>query len=362
MSRSPTVLFHRSLAQNSTYVLREETMSLITRRQSLALLGAVSLSGLAAPAIAQSRKINVGALRFTSHAASFTALYRGYFEDVGLDVNLVFFDAAQPMAIAIASGDVDFGVTAVSGGLISLAQKGAVKVFGGAAKEEPGTSGQKILVSNAAYESGVRTPADLNGKRFGISQAGSSFHYMGSKIAATEGIDMQYTPLQSVGNIIGSLRSGQIDAWAIVPHIASQLTASGAAHEIAKVSDYLPDYQLTTLFTSPRLISEERALVEAFLAAFNLGVDDFNAALVDNTLGDDGRDSMVEIIHQHVYSDQPIKQATGPIIAGSMRLASGSCLGAASLRDQLDWFRSENLIDQDVTYETVIDDSFVPQC
>ena len=40
--------------------------------------------------------------------------------------------SAQPMAVAIASGDVDYAVTAISGGLISLAQKGAIKVIGGA--------------------------------------------------------------------------------------------------------------------------------------------------------------------------------------------------------------------------------------
>ena len=72
-------------------------------------------------------KITVGALRFTSHAPSFIAFERGYFADEGLEVNFEFFQAAQPMAVAIASGDVDFGITAISGGLINLAEKGAIK-------------------------------------------------------------------------------------------------------------------------------------------------------------------------------------------------------------------------------------------
>ena len=39
----------------------------------------------------------------------------GEFADEGLDVELKFFQAAQPIAVAIASGDIDFGVTLLPG-------------------------------------------------------------------------------------------------------------------------------------------------------------------------------------------------------------------------------------------------------
>ena len=90
-------------------------MTHFNRRQALVTAGAAAAVGLAAPAIAQNRKIVVGALRFTSHSGSFVAFERGYFADAGLDVELRFFQAAQPMAVAIASGDVDYAVTAISG-------------------------------------------------------------------------------------------------------------------------------------------------------------------------------------------------------------------------------------------------------
>ena len=160
----------------------------LNRRQTLGLMGAAAMTGLARPAIAQNRKTVVGALHLTSHSGSFIALERGYFADAGLDVELKFFQAAQPMAVAIASGDVDFGVTAISGGLVSLAQKGAVKVIGGALSEAPGIDGQKILASDAAFKAGLTSPKGLGGKRYGMTTAGSSFHYMGSKIGAAEGV------------------------------------------------------------------------------------------------------------------------------------------------------------------------------
>ena len=192
-------------------------MVTFNRRQTIGLIGAAAASSLAAPAIAANKKIVVGALRFTSHSASFIAAERAYFKDAGLDVELRFFQAAQPMAVAIASGDLDYAVTAISGGLISLADKGAIKVIGGALSEEPGIDGQKILASDAAFKSGLTSPAGLDGKKFGISTAGSSFHYMGSKVAQAEGAEVSFAPLQKVGAIIGALKSGQIDAWSLCP-------------------------------------------------------------------------------------------------------------------------------------------------
>lgn len=334
-------------------------MTNFNRRQTMGMIGgaaAASMVGL--PALAGS-KINVGALRFTSHSASFVAFERGYFEEAGLDVEFKFFQAAQPMAVAIASGDADFAVTAVSGGLISLAEKGAAKVIGGALSEEPGIDGQKILASNAAFDAGLTDPSMLDGKSFGITQAGSSFHYMGSKIAGAEGAAVNFKPLSKVGAIIGALKSGQIDAWSIVPHIAKPLAGAGAVHIIGNVSDYLPNYQVTTVFTSADNAANERAKSEAFLAAFSRGADDFNAALVDRTAGEDAAEEMVKLVHKYVYTDREYEKAAPSIINGAMRINKGAAMNLASLQDQLDWFKAEALVKGSITIDTLVDQSYV---
>ncbi len=334
-------------------------MMKFNRRQTLGLIGATAATGLAAPALAMNKKVKVGALRFTSHSASFVALERGYFADAGLDVELEFFQAAQPMAVAIASGDIDYAVTAVSGGLISLAQKGAIKVIGGALSEEAGIDGQKYLASDAAFQAGVKSPKDLDGKKYAVTQAGSSFHYMGAKMAAAERISLKFTPLQKVGAIIGAMKSGQVDGWSIVPHIAKPLAGSGAVHIIGNVADYLPDYQVTTVFTSAKNASDEREMTQSFLKGFSAGVDDYAAAMIDKSGGDEGVDQMVDLIHKYVYADRPREKAAPSIINGTMRLNSGAALNVASIQDQLGWFQSEGLVDSDITLDQLVDTSYV---
>src|SRR5690606_17565723 len=74
------------------------------------LVGALLTYCLAQPLAAQEREeITVAALTFVSSAPLFIAKERGYYDEEGLDVTFEFFRAAQPVAVAIASGDADFG-------------------------------------------------------------------------------------------------------------------------------------------------------------------------------------------------------------------------------------------------------------
>ncbi|NNG03870.1 MAG: ABC transporter substrate-binding protein, partial [Inquilinus sp.] len=311
------------------------------------------------PAVANT-KVTIGALRLTSHSPSFIAFERGYFAEAGLDVEFAFFQAAQPMAVAIAAGDVDYGATAISGGLISLAEKGAAKVIGGALTEEKGIEGQMILASNDAHAAGLTSPAALAGRRYGVTTAGSSFHYMGAKVAAAEGIaesELRFVPLQTVGAIIGALKTGQIDAWSIVPNIAKGLVGAGAAQRLGLIADYLPDYQVTTLMSSAKNAADERSMTAAFVAAFARGAADFNAALVDRTSGD--ADALLAMIHNYVYTGDAPDLAARKIAAGAMRISRGCALNMASVEDQLGWFRSEGLVKDSITTEMLVDPSYV---
>lgn len=321
-----------------------------------------TVMSVSAGAADAAEKITVAALRLASHAPTFIAMDRGYFEDQGLDVTLSFFEAAQPAAVAIASGDVDFGTTAITGGLINLADKGAIKVIGGALQEEPGIEGQMILVSKKAFDAGVTDPKKLADHSFGITQPGSSFHYMISKIAETSGFDlssMRLVPLQKVGALIAALRSGQIDSWTIVPNIAETLMASGDVKSIGRVADFIPNYQVTTVFTSQTNASEHKDVVKSFLKAYSRGVADYNAALVDKSADEAEKSAVTQIIAKYAYPNSNAATASSAIQDGAMRLSPEAALNLASVEDQLDWFKTEKLVPASSSIEDLVDTSFV---
>lgn len=337
----------------------------VTRRKFVLLVAsAVAAVGLTTggPAAQTEDEIKIGILSLTSHAPSIIAEAKGYFADQGLSVEFVSFQAAQPMAVAIASGDIDFGMTAISGGLISLAEKGAVKIIGGALQETDDVEGQKILVSKAAHEAGVTAPAMLKGRSFGVTTQGSSFHYMAHKIADKEGFDrseIRIMPLQKVPAVIAALKTGQIDSWAIVPNIASGLTKDGSVVQIGEISDYIDDYQVTAVFTSTENAASRTDRVKRFLAGLSEGIDDYNAALVDKTMSEEETAEIVEMIHKYVYNDQPLEKADSRIRAGAMRINPNARMNLGSIEDQLEWFKSEGLAPEDASMSNLVDTSFV---
>ena len=83
--------------------------------------------------------IKVGISRLLGYPGVPIAIDRGYFAKQGLDVEMVFFDSAQPIAIAVASGDVQFGTAGMSASFYNLAGQGQLKLIassaGGTSKE-----------------------------------------------------------------------------------------------------------------------------------------------------------------------------------------------------------------------------------
>ncbi len=341
--------------------MKKQTLTSRSRRALLgAIAGVATLAALATPAFSAD-KITVGALRFTSHSPTFIAFEKGYFKEEGLDVELKFFQAAQPIAVAIASGDIDFGVTALSGGFYSLADKGALKVIGGMMAEKKGAPGNVILASNAAYDAGLKSPADLKGKSWAMTQQGSSFHYMAGIIAESNGFavtDMKLKPLQKVGSMIGALKSGQVDAMAIVPHIASALVKGGAAKAIGQIQD-MSDYQVTTIFTSTKNTTDNKDVVKRFLKAYSKGIADYQAVMRNQDKDPAATEAMVDLIHKYVYTSRPREKAAPSIKAGAVHLNEGAALNVADVARQLNWFKEHKLAPASLTMSKMVDASFV---
>lgn len=332
---------------------------------ALALCAAGALAPLTAPAPAAAAegtdRIVVGALRFTSSAPIFIAYERGYFADEGLDVEFSFFQGAQPVAVAIASGDVDFGLTALTGGFFNLARNGTLKVIGGHFHEVPDHEGSAVLASNAAFEAGLTSPEALAGHSLAITQVGSSFHYMAGRIAEAAGFplsEISLKPMQKVGAMIGALKSGQVDSMIIVPHIAHALDEAGAAKIIGWVNAYAP-YQVTTLFTSTANVEDRPALVERFVRAYQRGIADYRAVMLDKDADPAATEDMTRLIHRYVYTDRPYDEAAPSIQAGVIYVNEDARLNVGDVAAQLRWFQDQGLLATDFDYTDIVDTRFV---
>lgn len=339
----------------------------LLRTRLLSLFAAAISAGLAlaAPASAQ-EKVNVGVLRFVSSGGLFTAFEKGYFKAEGLDVNLTFFEAAQPISLAVVSGDVDFGVTAFTGGFFNLAGKGALKIIAAQAKEAKGYEGNLVLASKGAAEKGFTDIGQFAGKSLGISQVGSSFHYQIGQLARIKGFDLakvDMKPLQSLPNMMAALKSSQVDGIIIAPHLAKALIASGDAKLLGRYSDF-DEYQFGGLFTASRTITNKRATVEKFVRAYQKGAADYYAAFLQRDASGaivttPTTDETAALIARSVYPGEPAETAVPKVKASAFFVDPQARLDVADLVRQVEWCKQQGLVDAAVDAKAMLDLSFV---
>ena len=329
----------------------------------LALAGLMAVTA-AVTASSESRsqeplKAKIGVLRLSSSAPVFIAQDKGYFKEAGLDVELKFFDAAQPIAVATASGDVDFGVTAFTAGLYNLAGKSTLKVIGGMSRERAGYPLIGYFASNNAYAAGLKSPKDLAGKRIAVTQTGSSFHYSLGLLADKYGFklaDIKVLPMQSLSNAAAALKGETVDAVLLPVSTARKLMDEGGAKLLGWVGDETP-WQLGAVFASPKTVGN-KALVTKLLAALTRADREYHdvilASIKDGKAEvNDKTKPLLEIIAK--YTNLPVEQVVG----NCAYIDPDGKLDVKNVANQIEWLQEQGFVDKGFGVDAIIAKDFV---
>ena len=326
-------------------------------RLALAGVLAIGLSGVArADDVLKAR---IGVLRLSSSAPVFIAQDKGYFREAGLDVELKFFDAAQPIAVATTSGDVDFGVTAFTAGLYNLAGKGTLKVIGGMSREKAGYPLIGYFASNSAYVAGLKTPKDLAGKRVAVTQVGSSFHYSLGLLADKYGFklsEVKVLPLQSLSNAAAALKGETVDAALLPVSTARPLMELGGAKFLGWVGDETP-WQLGAVFASPKTLTNG-ALVTKLLAALARADREYHDVVLSAVK--DGKADinektkpLLDIIAK--YTNLPVEQVVG----NCAYIDPDGKLDVKNVANQISWLQDQGFVDKGFAADAIIAKDYV---
>lgn len=305
-------------------------------------------------ALAQSRKLRVGVLRLSSSGAVFLAQDLGYFREAGLDVELVFFGAAQPIAVAAASGDIDIGVTAFTAGLFNLAGKGALSIIAGQSREVPGFPLDAFLATAKPNGDALRKPQDIRGKRIGITQVGSSFHFVSGLVAEKYKFplsEVTFVPLQSMGNIVSALQGGAVDGAVLPATVANGAISSGAARLLGWGSDEAP-WQIGAAFASAKIKPDEKAISD-FLVAYRRGCRLFHDKLDQKGAPEAERAPLLEIVARYTQQKPDDVAATLAYVEPDGRL------DLPNVAHQIAWYQGHGFVDKGFGLNEIVDRRFV---
>jgi NitT/TauT family transport system substrate-binding protein len=258
--------------------------------QALALATAALATG---SALAQTTPIKFQLdWRFEGPAALFlTPAAKGYFSDAKLDVTIDAGNGSGGTVNRVASGAYDMG----------FADLAALMEFHANNQDAPNKPVAIMMVYNdtpasvmALKKSGIKTPADLNGKKLGapVFDAGRRAFPIFAKANDLNGV--QWTsmdpPLRET-----MLVRGDVDAITGFTFTSLlNLEARGVKAEDVVVLPY-PAYGVklygNAIIASPKILKENPAAVKAFLAAFAKGMRDVignPAAAVNDVKARDG--------------------------------------------------------------------------
>ncbi|PJE79324.1 hypothetical protein CI610_01709 [invertebrate metagenome] len=294
---------------------------------------------------------------------------RGHFERAGIKTEYVIFPTAQQVALAVASGKVDIGQTGLTAAVYNMAGRGKIKIIGGSHREQPHWWGMTYLVSDQAWKRGIKEPGSLGKARIGITDYGSSMHYMIGLLAEKYQFslpDTQIVPLGAVSNLTTSVASGQVDAVMVNAATAHSMTEKNSkgrnkVHIIGFVNDETP-WQTVGIFAHKSMLSsEKRPLVMAFLAGYKNTAREYTQLFAEKQ-----KQLSVRKQQTKMTVAKLISQFTQPAITAEqvrnypIYMDPNANLDEKSIRHQIQWYQSHSMLDKTVTLEKVVDRMLLP--
>lgn len=317
------------------------------------MAAALSLS-IVLPTLA-AEAIKIGIVRSMGGNPAFIGREKGFFVAEGLDAELVLFDAAQPIAVAVAPGDIDFGSTGMTAAFFTFASQGALRIIGAGTWEHPGFQNIGFLVSNQAYAAGLKGFKDMAGHSVAITQLGTPLHYYLALVVEKYGVDfktLRILPMQSNPNVQSALTGGQADAGVQTVAPAYAVIERGGAKLLGWFGDELPARQGEGVFTATKTANERPETVKHFLAAWRRGQRYFHDAFADaNDQRRDGATAaeVLAIAAKNLgQSPEDLKRGI-PFIDPEARVAVKDIAAAIA------WYKSQNMLKGEVDANALVD-------
>ncbi len=329
------------------------------KTQSVRVLRAAAIAVLISFSFtAHAETIKVGISKLIGYPGVPIAIEHGYFQAEGIDAQMVFFDSAQPIAIAVASGDVDFGVAGMSASFYTLAAQGQLRLIASSGGDAPGFHNLAFVASNKAYEAGLKSARDIEGHSVAITQVGTSLHYAIGQVAERYGFPISAVtvkPLQSNTNVIAALAGGTVDA-AVMPTgpILPPLTR-GEIKLVAWNDEVAPNGTGSAAFTATKIANERGTIVRRFLIAYRKGMRDFHDAFVSaDGKRQDGPTAPAILAIMSRFTGVPEADIARviPYIDPEGRI------DVDSVARQIAWYKSQNLLKGDINAEELIDSRY----
>ncbi len=311
------------------------------------------------PVEGEEMTISVGMLKVVGGAPLFIAAEKGYFKEEGINVEYKWFDASNPVSVAVASNNVDVGTPGLSADLYNMVASGQkVSIVSDRGKEKKGYNSITSLVVHK--DSDITSVEDLKGKKVGVTVIGSAAHYALGRIVENHGLtleDIQLLPLNTMSGLSEALKGKQLDAVMLVTTNVKDVVESGYGKVLVDTSDEI-DTQTTGMIVSPEFGKNKDAVVR-FLRAYLKGARYYDEAIFTEENGElvpgENYEEVVSLTAQML--DMPEE-----IVKNSFyHISPDGELNVEDIKTQIDWYYKEGFLSQGLNVEEIINTEYLEE-
>jgi NitT/TauT family transport system substrate-binding protein len=239
----------------------------------------LSAAGTGASSSENPGKISVGFWPVASGLPLFVAAEKGYFQDAGLEVEVVKFASPNQVAEALIAGRLQGTGNGVASGVLGLSEitsPGLFKIIAA----NPSNVDYKLDQIVVAKNSSIQSVADLNGKKFATGP-GAQNMAIAQAILESAGVKNPQIQQLEIRQHVAAIESGQIDAAYTLEPTGTVGEVKGLTRTLENgvVSKYILGDAKAPWFggaaaLSSQFIEQYPATTKAYIEAYRRAVQD----------------------------------------------------------------------------------------
>lgn len=192
-------------------------------------------------------KVKLGDTVSTSSAGIYVALERGYFNDVGIELDMPKLGAATDAIPPLSTGELDVFAGAISSGLFNaVARDLPLKVVADKGRQAPGYGYAALMVRKDLFDNGeIKSIEQLKGKSVSVTSRGSSTHFQVSKVLEKVKLTDKDIDLVGLGfgDVAAAFSGKSIQAALSIEPYVTNLIQQGLATKLISLDQVFPNYQ-----------------------------------------------------------------------------------------------------------------------
>jgi NitT/TauT family transport system substrate-binding protein len=328
------------------------------RRLWLRAFGLAMATTLLTTTAAMAVTVRVGTTNSSSDAPFFIADKEGYFKQEGIEVEFTAFDSAAKMIAPLGVGQLEVGAGSPAAGFYNAAGRDVnIKIVADKGSTPPGYNYLPLMIRKDLVTSGkFKDYRDLKGLTIALPAPGTTTDSTLNESLKKGGLKWQDINPTYMGfpQHVLALQNGAIDGGVTTEPSASKAEQMGVAVRWGDGAVY-PNQQVAVVLYSQSFIKNSPDVAKKFMRAYIKGVRDYNDALKDGKLAGPNAEKVIAILTEKTaIKDANVYRAITP-----NGVNPDGKVFESSLKKDLQFFKERKLVDEKITVDQVLDNSFV---